>query len=191
MPHLHINEKTGISLHKLLLSCKGEALTDSAALHGVNTTSKYLCHLNGFYFYLPLWFHSYWLVVFPELLWQTLQLQGQALREFPKPAGHLRCRLGFGVGSPRGTGAGQVVRAGSTWSTFPVIIVLKIGYAVLKTDLEDKPFCRWEIKAQRGNSSQIHRFCPISRCDSGAQSLELLGFSLPWRMCQSTLTSCH
>jgi len=59
MPHLHINEKTGISLHKLLLSCEGEALTDSAALRGVNTTSKYLCHLNGFYFYLPSWLHAY------------------------------------------------------------------------------------------------------------------------------------
>lgn len=59
MPHLHINEKTGISLHKLLLSCVGEALSDSAALHGVNTASKYLCHLNGFYFYLPICFHGY------------------------------------------------------------------------------------------------------------------------------------
>lgn len=99
MPHLHINEKTGISLHKLLLSCEGEALTDSAALHGVNTTSKYLCHLNGFYFYLPIWFHGYWLVVSRELQWQTLQLQGQTLKEFLQLPWCLGCLLGFGVGS--------------------------------------------------------------------------------------------
>lgn len=99
MPHLHINEKTGISLHKLLLSCEGEALTDSAALHGVNTTSKYLCHLYGFYFYLPIWFHGYWLVVSRELQWQTLQLQGQTLKEFLQLPWCLRCLLGFGLSS--------------------------------------------------------------------------------------------
>lgn len=104
MPHLHINEKTGISLHKLLLSCEGEALTDSAALRGVNTTSKYLCHLNGFYFYLPIWFHGYWLVVSCVLQWQKLQLQGQTLKEFPQLPGCLRSLglaslLGFGVGT--------------------------------------------------------------------------------------------
>ena len=109
MPHLHINEKTGISLHKLLLSCKGEALTDSAALRGVNTTSKYLCHLNGFYFYLPIWFHGYWLVVSRELQWQALQLQGQTLKEFLQLPGWLRCLLGFGVGSSqKGLAKGRI-----------------------------------------------------------------------------------
>lgn len=32
MPHLHINEKTGISLHKLLLSPVGAAPDDREAL---------------------------------------------------------------------------------------------------------------------------------------------------------------
>lgn len=39
MPHLHINEKTRISLHKLLISHEGAAPDDSEALGGVNTLS--------------------------------------------------------------------------------------------------------------------------------------------------------
>lgn len=196
MPHLHINEKTGISLHKLLLSCKGEALTDSAALHGVNTASKYLCHLNGFYFYLPIWFRGYWLAVSRELQWQTLQLQGQTLKEFLQLPWCLRCLLGFGVGSSqKGFVKGWIClkvlaglyHHGCMSQCCQVLFVPKAQHILLKPLGDEHP--AGGSTKHRGETTKKPTLCSF-KCELAAEFLESLGFLIVQRLYQGTLTPC-